>query len=302
MIRYLLAAIVWLLAFERSQACIWIAGTTRDGQRTSTSGLSPARLLKQSLQRNPQTYAPDHNIATLGDTPLERRNNGAVDMIYRGKTQEAIEELKKLEAEHPGEYATAANLGTAYELAGRNEDALQWINEAIRRDPDSHGGTEWLHVDILEAKIQAARDPAFFNAHSVLDLDHRQIHSIDSEIMAGGARRSVKEIGQAILHQLHERLTFVKPTDPAVAGLLYDFAAIQAATRSLESARDLLLMARDFGYPRSRLDPLLKEYGEIITTAHVRRWIFYGAIVVTVVALIIYDRRRRATVITRLFT
>jgi len=247
-----------------------------------------------SLKRTPQTYASDHNIAALGDTPLDRRNNVAVDMIYRGNTQEAIEELRQLEAEHPGEYATAANLGTAYELAGRNEDALQWINEAIRRDPDSHGGTEWLHVDILEAKIQAERDPTFFNAHSVLDLDHRQIHSIDSENIAGGVRRPVKEIGRAIHHQLQERLTFVKPTDPAVAGLLYDYAAIEAATRSLESARDLLLMARDFGYPRSRLDPLLNEYGEIITTAKVRRWIFYGAIVVTAVALIIHSRRRRA--------
>jgi tetratricopeptide (TPR) repeat protein len=251
-----------------------------------------------SLRRNPQTYASDHNTAALGDTPLERRNNAAVDMIYRGKTQEAIEELKKLEAEHPGEYATAANLGTAYELAGRNEDALQWINEAIRRDPDSHGGTEWLHVDILEAKIQAERDPAFFSSHSVLDLGYRQIHSIDSEIIAGGVRRPVKQIGRAILHQLQERLTFVKPTDPAVASLLYDCAAIEAATGTLESARDLLVMARDFGYPRARLDPLLKEYGEIITTAKVRRWIFYGAIVVTVLALIIYSRRRRASGVT----
>jgi len=46
------------------------------------------------------------------------------------------------------------DLGTAYELAGKNEPALRWIREGLRRNPNSHKGTEWLHVKILEAKIE----------------------------------------------------------------------------------------------------------------------------------------------------
>lgn len=265
-----------------------------EGQRVSVSGISPARLLKLSLARMPRAYSSERNIALLGDTPLERQNNLAVDMIYRGEPQAAIDELTKIEAEHPGEYATAANLGTACELAGRNEDALRWIKEAIRRDPESHWGTEWLHVDILEAKVQAERNPGFFATHSVLDLDHHRIRSINSEVVAGGARRSVKEIRRAIDYQLRERLTFVKTRDPAVASLLYDYAIIQAATHSLESARELLKMAADFGYPESRLAPLLREYDQTIIGARVRAWTFWGGIVVTLLALLIHARRRRS--------
>lgn len=295
----MLAATAWLLAFEPAHACVWVAGTTKDGQHVSVSGVSPLRWLKLSLQRKPHEYASEQNIASLGDTALERRNNIAVDMIYRGKAQEAIEELKKIEAENPGEYATAANLGTAYELAGQNENALHWIKEAIRRDPDSHWGTEWLHVDILEAKLQAERNPGFFATHSVLDLDHRQIHSKNSEVLAGGVRRSVNEITRALDYQLRERLTFVKSSDPAVASLLYDYAAIQAATHSLESAREFLKMAGDFGYPRSRLDPLLEEYRDIIATARVRFWAFYGGLIVALIAFTIHAVRRGWIVVSR---
>jgi tetratricopeptide (TPR) repeat protein len=241
---------------------------------------------------SPETYASDRNVAALGGTAIERRNNMAVDMIYRGRYSEAIEALKELEAEQPGDYITAANLGTAYELAGKNEEALRWITEAMRRNADSHWGTEWLHVDILEAKLKASADPAFFEAHSVLDIDHRQIRSIDSEVMAGGARRQVREVAKALEYQLQERLQFVKSSDPGVASLLYDYAAIMASTHSLESARELLRMAGDFGYPKSRLQPLLKEYDSVIFAASLQRWIFYGGIAVTVLALIIYARRR----------
>jgi hypothetical protein len=52
----------------------------------------------------------------------------------------------------------AANLGTALELLGNKEEALHWIREGIRRNPQSHEGTEWLHAKILEAKIAAQKD------------------------------------------------------------------------------------------------------------------------------------------------
>ena len=58
-----------------------------------------------------------------------------------------------LERRYPGHHETAANLGTALELAGHDAPALQWIRIGIRRNADEHYGSEWLHVRILEAKI-----------------------------------------------------------------------------------------------------------------------------------------------------
>ncbi len=68
------------------------------------------------------------------------------------------------------------------------------------------------------------------------------------------------EVGKAIEYQLHERLQFVKPPDPAVASLLFDYAAIEAATNTLESARGLLKMAEDYGYPANRVQAQIELF------------------------------------------
>ena len=61
--------------------------------------------------------------------------------------------------------------GSSVQHIGDNEQALHWISEGIRLNKDSHWGTEWLHVKILEAKIAAAKDPEWIKTHSVLELD-----------------------------------------------------------------------------------------------------------------------------------
>jgi tetratricopeptide (TPR) repeat protein len=289
-----LAVASLLLAFlaQSMEACIWISGTTKEGERISVSGLSPIRRLKNSLKTAAAAYAKEHDVASLGSTAIERRNNMAVDLILRSEARKAIEELKELEAEQPGDYITAANLGTAYELAGDNEQAWKWITEAIRRNPDSHYGTEWLHVSILEAKIKSAADPLYFQNYSVLNLDHRQIASKDSELQAGGARRRVRDIINALNYQLEERLRFVKANDPAVASLLYDYGVIEAGTGTLETAVELLKMAATFGYPATRIEPLVKQYERTIFMATLTQWLMYGATAFAAIALLIYARHR----------
>src|SRR5436190_21023287 len=54
--------------------------------------------------------------------------------------------------------------------------------------------------------------------------------------------------------QLEERLQFVKPPDESVASWFYDYAAIEAATGSLESAKSVLKRALDYGYPSVKVD------------------------------------------------
>ena len=85
--------------------------------------------------------------------------------------KEAIELLEELEKKSPGQYAVAANLGTAYELNGDNRKALEWIKKGVERNPESHFGTEWLHVKILEAKIAIEQNPEWLSNHSVLETD-----------------------------------------------------------------------------------------------------------------------------------
>ena len=118
----------------------------------------------------------------------------------------------------PGLYATAANLGTAYELAGELADALTWIREAIARNAASHAGTEWLHVAILETKLRLQRDSTWLVHHSVLDA---------------APAHSKEDILHAIEYQLNERLRFVTPIDAVVSDLFYQ-AALRLPTDDTE--------------------------------------------------------------------
>ena len=57
----------------------------------------------------------------------------------------------------PGNARVAANLGTALELKGENEEALKWIREGVIRDASEHDGSEWLHARILDGEDRAQR-------------------------------------------------------------------------------------------------------------------------------------------------
>ncbi len=135
----------------------------------------------------------------------------AVALIRLGRYAEAIDTLVALEAARPGVYETAANLGTAYELAGKLEEAALWIARGIDRNPRSHDGTEWLHAAILHAKLKLRDDPAWLKAHSVIDRAHV-------------GPREPAEIVQAIDYQLAERLQFVSAPDAVVCDLFYQAA------------------------------------------------------------------------------
>jgi tetratricopeptide (TPR) repeat protein len=149
------------------------------------------------------------------------RTDYAVALIFLGQPQKAIEVLVALESDQPDVYTTAANLGTAYELSGDLENAMIWIGKGIERKPSSHDGTEWLHVAILQAKINLRNDPAWIEKHSVLE---------------GSDARAAHEIVHAVEYQLGERLHFVQPTDPVVCDLFYQ-AALRVTGDSAASRR-----------------------------------------------------------------
>lgn len=69
------------------------------------------------------------------------------------------------------------------------------------------------------------------------------------DVLVDGERIEPIYVAKAIQHQLAERLKFVKPPDASVASLLFDYAAIEATTATLESAKGVLDLALKYGYP-----------------------------------------------------
>lgn len=147
---------------------------------------------------------------------LENTNDLAVGWILTGKAAQGIQLLRDLEKREPGNAIVAANLGTALELNGDDQEALLWIRESVRRDPKEHEGSEWVHVKILEAKLALARDRNWLRTHSVVGWREGQQLLADER----GLVRSPVDLVAPIKYQLRERVHFVKPPD-AIVGDLY---------------------------------------------------------------------------------
>ena len=158
--------------------------------------------------------------------------------------------LQPPERSRRSKYATAANLGTAYELQGNNRGALNWTREGIRRNHDAHSGTEWLHVRILEAKIALRTDPSWLKSHSVLALDFGTAPEprMPRTFPKGnsGAALDAEQGKKAIFYQLRERLEFTTRPDPSVADLLFDLGNLLVLTDVLESAAAVYSFALEF--------------------------------------------------------
>ena len=210
-----------------------------------------------AVARNRRTYWEGERTKHLGAKDFQSRNDYAVALVHLRETEKAIPILEALERERPGLYQTAANLGTAYELAGRDADALHWIREGIRRNANAHDGTEWLHVAILEAKLARARDPRWLETHAVLGLDFGPdaVPRMPRQFPNGNDGKPVtpEAMKEALYYQLMERRQFVDPPDPYVADLFFDWGNIVALTGALEKAVDLYEESLRFGVVREPL-------------------------------------------------
>ena len=258
-----------------SNACMWTYGTTKygmphEGRLRSRSAAGALRLAKL---RNLNKEGLELIKLSEGATGWTGRNDRAVGFVYCGRYQEAIDLLEKLEKEQPGKYETAANLGTAYELAGNNAKAKRWIEEGIKRNPGSHHGTEWLHVEILKAQAQLLANPDYLQKHSVLNLDYTQLETGAKTITVAARSMNVHEALRALEYQMGERLAFIKGKDPVVASLLFDYAMILAGTETLEEGSKVLRMAAEYGAPPSKVNPLLTKYSRLIFLGKI---IWYG--------------------------
>lgn len=231
-------------------ACMWEYGTDPHGRPHEYSGRMGHIVEQLKSNRKPSSEWDARRIeleAKLPGGDYKVRNDYAVALAHLGRYKEALEILKKIEAEHPGKYVTAANMGTVYELLGDNEQALKWIKEGIKRNPRSHNGTEWVHVKILEAKLALAKDPDWLKTHSVLGLD------FGNDLVPKKPAKP-DDVHYAILYQLQERLQFVtEPPDPIVADLLADLGNVIAATGPIESAIPVYRFALEFQPVRADL-------------------------------------------------
>ena len=238
-----------------ADACLQPAGRVRVGERFITGNV-PAENFAQSLASHQNR---EYWEKVKADIERQNRqypfranaNNLAVALIHLGEIKPAIALLEDAERKSPGQYETAANLGTAYELDGENQKALSWIKEGVNRKNESHYGTEWLHVKILEAKLALEKDQNWLKHNSILamNLQNGDAAQLSAKPVTDfrGAQKPLVEIEDALVYQLHERLEFVPAPDLVVADLLLDLSRVFSITRTTEHRNQIRNLALKYG-------------------------------------------------------
>ncbi|RYD41761.1 MAG: tetratricopeptide repeat protein [Verrucomicrobiaceae bacterium] len=284
-----------LLLTHPATACINVDGTSIDGSVGSFDGvLHYDQTLKAVLHETPEEQAAllQTRYQNPPENPFSRKELEGVVHILRGNPAQAITIFKELEVDRPGQYSTAANLGTAYELNGELENALTWIRQGLVRNNNSHHDTEWLHVEILKTRIKLREDPDYLRQNHVINLPDTYIFS--SPVRIGDDTRAVSDIQSAILHQLKERILFVKPPDSVVADLLFTLGQITAHTMNLESSLGLLNMSSDYGYANpAQLTATISQYERTILYRQSKKWVLISLGVITGLGLLYLGWRKK---------
>lgn len=168
-------------------------------------------------------------------------NNYGVTLVYLGRFEEALNVFRKIEKEQPGKYSTAANMGTLYEVLGKNDSALYWIKRGVELNPLSHDSSEWLHVKILEAKIHGTTG---FTSNYFTGVDFGTGILPQTKL----SMDELNKLRDALYYQLNERVSFIKPKDAIVAQMLYELGNITAITNDAHTAYENYNMAFKYGY------------------------------------------------------
>lgn len=157
----------------------------------------------------------------------------ALNLVKAGKLNEAEIIFRELIQIYPNNYALHANLGTTYELLGKNELALKHIKKSVEINPNAHRGSEWIHIQLLEVKCKLETEPEYLKNRTVLNLSANQEKKV-------GTLRSLRI-------QLSERFPFCKgPNDPIMASLVEDLGDCWMEQLSYEQAKALYQIALDY--------------------------------------------------------
>lgn len=201
--------------------------------------------LKEILLSLDKDYKETKKIEYLSDKGLI--------LIILGKYQEAIDLYKGIEKLQPNRYSTASNIGTAYELIGNNTEALKWIKKGVQLNPSSHFGSEWIHVNILKAKIKGEK---YITSQFLIEKDFGKDKIPKSDM----DRRSLYDFRESLYYQLNERVSFVQPKDKIIAHLLFDLGNVSYLYGDKEDAMEDYKLAKKYGFNDPILDERMKLY------------------------------------------
>jgi tetratricopeptide (TPR) repeat protein len=148
-------------------ACMWDAETlSREKSRSHD-------LAQTILNNQPISEDTNHLRSVIKDLEANRHeddpmwwNNLAGAHLRLGESATAVKLLEPVVSKFPNDYGIHANLGTAYHLLGRYQDAEKEIARDLEINPAAHFGLEKYHLALLQYLI---RDRKYQSRHVYVD-------------------------------------------------------------------------------------------------------------------------------------
>ncbi|GGF00016.1 tetratricopeptide repeat protein [Flavobacterium limi] len=177
-------------------------------------------------------------------------------LIVQKKYEEALKLYLYIEKIEPNRYSTASNIGTLYELTGENQKAYNWIKKSIEINPESHHGSEWLHLKILEAKIKDIKN---------VSGDFLTNNSFGKEAIpkTNLSNKQLKQFAQSLYFQVNERMSFIKPEDHIISVLLFELGNAVKIIGENQNAIQIYKKAKEYGFKDKIIDKRLNSHNEI---------------------------------------
>ncbi|MEO5776932.1 MAG: tetratricopeptide repeat protein [Flavobacterium sp.] len=185
-------------------------------------------------------------------------------LTIQKKYQEALGIYFEIEKKQPNRYSTASNLGTIYELLGNNKKALEWISKAVRINPKSHSNSEWLHVKILEAKINGEQN---INSEFLINASFGNDTIPKSHLNKKERLKLIK----ALYYQLNERVSFIQPKDKIIALLLFELGNLTYLNKDYFTAEQCYESAVAYGNTNPLIPARIKLTNDEIYYREVRQ-------------------------------
>lgn len=153
-------------------------------------------------------------------------------LLMAGNYKEGLQLFTALIKKHGEVYEIRSNIAVAYELNGRFDSAYYWEKKALELNPDAHDKSEWVHLKILEARIQLAADSNWCLNNNVTGIIDTIKKNYKFSLNEGGYDSWLFE---DFTSQLDERFPFTFPEDKVMGKLMlelgdaYQYASVYRA-------------------------------------------------------------------------
>lgn len=165
----------------------------------------------------------------------------SVNLMKLGQADSALQILLPLYQQHLNEYNIIANIGTSYELIGELDSALKYISLGYELNKDSHFGSEWVHIEILKAKLKEKKSPGWLKTHRILDVSELVVR-----VDANHSSNEVRKINDHISYQIRTRVPFTPAPNQVISNLLVSLGDFNFQVGTYENALLAYTYAIDF--------------------------------------------------------